>query len=305
MSAPSPLATRTLDRCLACGSEHFKPLPLRYEYRGSFPAVECGRCGMRFLVVQPAPEALHELYASEYFERDYRCGRSETAYADENAFAAENRGLLDDFASLGATGRLLEIGCAGGWLLKAAAARGWQVQGVELSADAAGRARALGLEVHQGDLASARFAAGSFDLIYMGDVLEHVPDCRAELAEAARVLAPGGWLYLRGPITTNSLARRLALRGYGVARREIVLREPPYHLWEFTPGSLRRLFAGAGFEVVRLRQAKIPPGRPHGQKSKVQRAAMSAVDALNLPMTRAFNVLGDRVVMVGKKRERP
>src|SRR5207247_19410 len=108
-------------------------------------------------------------------------------------------------------------------------------------------------------------------------------------------------LYLRGPVTTHSLARSLALRAYRLARREIVLREPPYHLWEFTPRTLTRLFRGAGLEVVRSRQSKIPPGRPHGEKSALQRAALFALDAVNLPLTRALNVLGDRVVMVGRK----
>jgi len=133
-------------------------------------------------------------------------------------------------------------------------------------------------------------------------VLEHVPDCRAVLAETARLLKTGGHLYLRGPITTNSLARRLALALYGALGRTIVLREPPYHLWEFTPGPLEHLFASAGLEVISARQSKIPPGRAHGEKSPLQRLAMGAVDAINLPLTRLLNAAGDRIVMVGRKR---
>ncbi len=301
-SAPPPLATRTLDRCLACGGADLASLPLRYEFRGSFPLAECRACGMRFLRVQPVGDSLAELYSPEYFQRDFRCGRSDAAYFDESAFRAENQGLLDEFARLGAPGRLLEVGCAGGWLLKHAEQRGWQAKGVELSAEAVARARSLGLEVFHGELAQAAFPAASFDLVYMGDVLEHVPDCRAVLSEVARVLAPGGWLYLRGPTTTHSLARRAALAGYGALGREIVLREPPYHLWEFTPRSLARLFESAGLAVVRMREGKIPPGRAHGEKSALQRAAMAAIDAVNLPLTRAFNVFGDRVVAIGRKR---
>ena len=136
----------------------------------------------------------------------------------------------------------------------------------------------------------------------MGDVLEHVPDCRGVLAEVARVLKPAGFAYLRGPVTTNSLARRLALRVYKFAGRPIVLREPPYHLWEFTPRSLARLFRAAGLVPVRLRQSKIPPGRPHGEKTALQRGAMAMLDLINVPITRVFNVLGDRVVLVAQRR---
>lgn len=319
MNGPAPLATRALERCAGCGGTRLRPLPLVYEFRGRFPLVECAACGLRFLAVQPAGDALAELYSAGYFESDFRCGRSAVAYGAAEAFRAENESLLDEFERLGpelhpppgpgpalgagapAPRRLLELGSAGGWLLQQARARGWQAQGVELSAAAAQRARALGLEVFQGDLLAAALPASSFDLVYMGDVLEHVPDCAAVLREAARLLVPGGHLYLRGPVTTHSLARRLALALYGAAGRTIVLREPPYHLWEFRPGPLARLFRAAGLEVRSARQSKIPPGRPHGEKSALQRSAIAALDALNWPLTRVFGVLGDRIVMVGRK----
>jgi len=299
--AATPLATRTLDRCLACGGTSLRALPLRYQHRGTFPLVECRRCGMRFLAVQPVAESLAELYGAEYFERDFRCGRSEATSFDPEAFRDEHRALLEAFEALTRGGRLLEVGCAGGGLLRQAADRGWDVRGVEVSAEAVRRARALGLEVFHGDLADAQFHGNDFDLVYMGDVLEHVPDCRTTLAEVARVLKPAGFLYLRGPITTHSLARRIGLSLYGRAH-PIVLEEPPYHLWEFTPGSLQRLVAAVGLSVVSIRQSKIPPGRPHGRKRPLERLAMNALDAVNLPLTRFFNVLGDRLILVAQKR---
>ena len=287
MKPAAPLLTRTLATCAGCGGARLRSLPLAYEFGGRFPLLECRDCGLRFLGVQPTGESLSGLYPAEYFERDFRCGRSEAANTAGEAFRAENESLLDAFARLvpqrpGATPRrLLELGSAGGWLLLQARERGWRVQGVELSAAAVARARALGLEVFQGDLPAAALPGSSFDLVYMGDVLEHVPDCRAVLGEAVRVLAPGGHLYLRGPVTTNSMARRLAMGLYGATGRTIVLREPPYHLWEFTPGPLARLFRTVGLEVVWARQSKIPPGRAHGEKSAAQRLAMGTVDAIN------------------------
>ncbi len=298
----APLAIVSLERCLACGGARLAPLAMRYEFRGTFPLVECRACGLRFLAVQPAREALGELYSAAYFERDFRCGRSDTDVYDEAMYREEDRGLLDAFERLRAPGRLLEVGCAAGWLLRHAAERGWKVEGVELSETAVAHARALGLEVHRGELDDAALPGGAFDLVYMGDVLEHVPDCRGVLASVARVLRPGGVLYLRGPITTHSLARRLALAAYGALGRTLVLNEPPYHLWEFTPRPLAALFRAVGLEVIECRQSKIPPGRAHGDKSALQRAAMAAVDAINLPITNAFNAFGDRVVMVGRKR---
>jgi SAM-dependent methyltransferase len=298
----TPLSTRTLDRCLACGGTRLAPLPLAYEHRGArFPLVECRACGMRFLATQPTAEAYASLYDATYFESEFRCGRCDTTSDDEAAFVAENRGLLDAFAALGASGRLLDVGCAAGWLLKHAGERGWEARGVELSPAAVATARSHGLDVIQGDLIGARLPAASFDLVFMGDVLEHVPDCRAVLDEVARVLRPGGLLYLRGPITTHSLGRSLALGAYRWLGRTIVLREPPYHLWEFTPGPLARLARASGLEVVRMRQSKIPPGRARGEKSALQRAALAAIDAVNVPLTALFNARGDRIVMVARR----
>jgi SAM-dependent methyltransferase len=295
--------TRSLDHCLACGGRDLARLPLRYDYRdATFPLAQCRACGMRFLSVQPAGESLVSMYAPEYFEQDFRCGRSESHSFDTDAFAAEHRGLVDAFERLRPPGRLLEVGSAAGGLLQHARERGWTVRGIELSQAAVERARGLGLDVTQGDLESARLPDAAFDLVYLGDVLEHVPDCRAVLAEVARVLAPDGFLVLRGPITTNSLARRLGLALYAAAGRTIVLREPPYHLWEFRPTALQRLARRCGLEIVSFRQGKIAPGRAHGAKTTAQRAVMAAIDAVNVPLTRALNVLGDRGVMVARRR---
>lgn len=298
----SPGAVVTLDRCLACGGRKLRSMAMAYLHGGQrYPLAACAACGMRFLAVQPAPEALAALYGADYFESEFRCGRATASSFDESAFRDETRGLLDAFAALGASGRLLDVGCASGWLLKHAIERGWQAEGVEIAPDAVAHARAQGLEVTQGDLLAARLPDARFDLVYMGDVLEHVPDCRATVLEVARILKPGGWFYLRGPITTHSLARSLALAVTGAFGGTLVLREPPYHLWEFTPGPLATLMAAAGLEVVSMRQSKIPPGHARGRKSVLERALMAAIDAVNLPLTALFNARGDRVVLVARR----
>jgi len=299
-----PADVERLERCLACGGRSLRPLALAYVHEDRrYPLVECAICGMRFLDPRPSPASLARFYDAAYFESDFRCGRSRAAASDDAAFEEENRGLLDAFAALGGPGkpRLLDVGCATGGLLAAAIARGWQAEGVELSADAAGQARARGLTVFQGDLIAAHLPDGRFDLVYMGDVLEHVPDCRAVVEEVARILRPGGRFYLRGPITTHSLARSLALAVARATGRTLTLNEVPYHLWEFTPGPLVRLVERAGLRVERLRQSKIPPGHAHGRKTAFERAGMALLDTLNLPLTTAFNARGDRVVLVARK----
>jgi len=260
---------------------------------------------MRFLRVQPTGAGLAELYSPEYFERDFRCGRSAASASDREAFRAENQALLASFeARIPARAtprRLLEVGSSTGWLLLEARERGWEPKGVELSAEAVARSRALGLDVFHGDLTAAALPDQSVDLIYMGDVLEHVPDCRAVIEEVARVLAPGGVLVLRGPITTHSLARSFALSVYRGVGGTITLREPPYHLWEFTPATLRTLLESAGLEWVSARQSKIPPGRAHGAKSVPQQLILFGFDCVNWPLTTLLNARGDRIQLIARR----
>ncbi|NWG32758.1 MAG: class I SAM-dependent methyltransferase, partial [Rhodocyclaceae bacterium] len=103
----------------------------------------------------------------------------------------------------GRTGRrLLEVGCAGGHLLALARARGWEVQGVELSAEAAAAAhQEFGLEVFAGTIDSfvTGMAAEPFDMAVAVDVLEHVPSPLTFLRCLRRQVRPGGWLAVETP----------------------------------------------------------------------------------------------------------
>ena len=101
---------------------------------------------------------------------------------------------LKELGDLG--GRLvLDAGCGGGLVARELAAAGAEVVGVDRSRGSLGVARrAVGARFRpaQGRLERLPFAGGSFDAVVAADVLEHLPDLPAAVAELARVLAPGG-----------------------------------------------------------------------------------------------------------------
>ena len=107
---------------------------------------------------------------------------------------------------------VLDLGCAGGFMAEALAARGAKVTGIDPASEAIEAARAhardgglqIAYDVGVGE--ALPYAAGSFDAIVCVDVLEHVSDLTQVLAEAARVLRPGG-LFLFDTINRNPLAR--------------------------------------------------------------------------------------------------
>lgn len=108
--------------------------------------------------------------------------------------------------------RVLDLGCAGGFMAEAIAARGAEVTGIDPAADAIEAARAhaessghdIRYDVGVGE--ELPYEDAGFDIVVCVDVLEHVQDLGKVLAEVARVLKPGG-LFLYDTINRNSLAR--------------------------------------------------------------------------------------------------
>jgi SAM-dependent methyltransferase len=309
------MATVPLARCPSCGRHEgplagYRPLPWAYRHRGAIlPGGECPACGLRGLVVQPAAHEFEALYAHSYFAGgDVRCGHVGDYFAERPALLRDAEalvaGVIEPARPPGAgerAGRLLELGCASGALLEAARARGWSVQGVEYSGAAAAEAARHGVPVFVGGIEEAALPAGSFDVAFAGDVLEHVPHPARVLGELARVLAPGGALVVRGPMATHSFARALGLAATRALGRTRWLDEPPYHLWEFTPGPLRALVARAGLVVESFAQSKTPPSRTK-PRGALEQAALGAIDAVNVAWTRATNTRGDRCTLVARKR---
>ena len=95
-------------------------------------------------------------------------------------------------------GRLLDVGAGVGIFMKAAAARGWEVEGVEPSRTAAERARLLtGARVHGGLLEEMDLPRGSYDAVTVFDTLRHLPEPMRFLDRAVRLLRTGGFLLVR------------------------------------------------------------------------------------------------------------
>ena len=91
---------------------------------------------------------------------------------------------------------LLDLACGGGLLAPHVASLGHRHVGVDLSATALPLARDHGVLPVRGDVLRLPFADEVADVVVAGEVLEHVPDLARAVAEACRVLRPGGTLVI-------------------------------------------------------------------------------------------------------------
>jgi SAM-dependent methyltransferase len=112
--------------------------------------------------------------------------------------------------------RVLDVGCAGGYLARPLTQAGCTVVGVEPDAAAAETARVYCASVTQGDFEDPATRAGlpgPFDVVIFGDVLEHLRDPWSALAAASELLAPDGRVIASIPNIAHWSARLTILRG--------------------------------------------------------------------------------------------
>lgn len=149
-------------------------------------------------------------------------------------------------------GRLLEVGSAHGWFLRASLDRGFDAYGLEPDAGVHARIEPAlrertALGYFPGDLRDDR----RFDAIVFNDVFEHVPDVEAVLRACYERLSPGGMLVLNLPYSNGFFYRAAETAArvgvVGPYERMWQRQFPSPHLSYFTPSNLERLCAKHGF----------------------------------------------------------
>jgi SAM-dependent methyltransferase len=223
--------------CPACGSTEAE----RVGESDGFEIAGCRSC--RTLFTARLPESGESLdYDHYYHEGNLEVPAFVRKRLDETVaqFDGERR-----------TGRWLDVGCGAGTLMEAVRDRGWDVVGTEVSASAAEAVRAKGFDVRAGELRQLGLETASFDVVSMVEVVEHVPDPRALLAEARPLLRPGGALYATTP-HGRGISARLLRTGWSVVA-------PPEHLQLFSLRGLRSALESAGFVVDSAKTQAVNP----------------------------------------------
>ena len=218
---------------------------------GDFSVIECESCQFKHVVPLPSPQALKDVYSNAYYTED------KPHYIDQyledkdwwNAIYKDRYESLEKYLG-GRVGSLLDVGSGPGLFLALGRTRGWQVKGIEPSKKAFNYSRTvLNLDVDNVFLdASNSMTLGTFDVIHMGEVLEHLPEPTAMLQIAKKLIKQNGLLSLVVPNDFNPfqliLRDQFGFKPWWVA--------PPHHLNYFSHDSLKKLVERQGFEVMHM-----------------------------------------------------
>ena len=214
-----------------------------------------------------AVEASREPEAFRDFERE---GWQRAAAVYERSWArvtAQTAAPLLDAAGVGSGSAMLDVCSGPGTIAGAAAARGAEARGIDLSENFVGMARRRHPDARfeTGDAEALPFADGAFDAAVSGYGIIHLPRPAAALAEMARVLRPGGRLAVSvwaPPEPGTGLGVALAaIQAH--ADTSVALPHGPDFFQFSAPGALAAALAEAGLvevTVSRLEQVWRPDG---------------------------------------------
>jgi SAM-dependent methyltransferase len=209
-------------------------------YDGLFTYGICAACGTLYENPRPGETALQRYYPPLYGGLPKNLDESTAARIESGV----NPRRADAIARHMPGGTLFDVGCGAGLFMECMRRRGWEVAGIDTSADHIRFARGtLGLTAATlGSWPPNRVDPGRYDVVTMFHVLEHMADPCCALGAAFRSLKEGGLLIVETPNTESWPARLFG--------RNWVTLDAPRHLVLFSLSTLSRALERCGFSRV-------------------------------------------------------
>lgn len=210
--------------------------------------IACSACGFKHVDPLPSQEELDTLYQNEYYSSE-KPQYLKDSEEDQSWWEMTYRHYFHLFGKHlhKESPRLLEIGSGPGYFLKVGKELGWDVLGIEPSKQAIAFSDQFDVPVVHGFFndASAK-ELGTFDLIFMDTLLEHVPDPASTLALCHSILNPGGLICIISPNDYNPLQQ--ILREHANYKPWWVV--PRHHLNYFDFESIQTLLQKQSFNLL-------------------------------------------------------
>ena len=213
-----------------------------------FDVIECETCNFKHIIPIPSSQDLNKMYRDEYYSVEKPCylerHRQDLDWWNMvycQRYDAFEHNLPLDHRSV------LDIGSGPGYFLLHGKNRGWKTLGIEPSDQATAHGQERGLKIINGFYSEEMAASlGTFDVIHMSNVLEHIPDPKHLIQLVRKNLAVPGLICISVPNDYNPFQQALRevcdFQPWWVA--------PPHHINYFDFTSLGRLLSACGFTVI-------------------------------------------------------
>lgn len=193
----------------------------------------CKECYLYFVNPQPTSEWLEEYYNTDYLARTTQDGIVDFKTHFKNFGRGDAEKILLNIKRVRTVGRVLDIGCGTGGLVKVLHEDGFNVTGIDISKDAIIKAQELG-PLNLINISIENFnTTERFDLIILYGVIEHLREPQKIIEKISNFLNKDGNLLIYTPLV-NGLQ-------FSYLREYAGLIMPPYHLFNFSYESILSL----------------------------------------------------------------
>lgn len=216
---------------------------------------ECERCKMVFKHPMFTDDEIKSMFDGEgYYESGDTTIAARRGYAqygdeqtDRQAQSEQYLAMLEEVNksegaqdNWGERPKLFDVGAGYGALVKAAQAKGWKAEGNEVSKHAIKQAKERGVELMRGDLSELDLSEGSYDVVTLFNILQHVRDPKAMIQQAKRILKDDGFLMVKVPVVDSQL---------GFSQGVDFFKED--QMYHFSVQAISQMLIEQGFEIVK------------------------------------------------------
>ena len=289
--------------CVVCGGQKSQIIAVGKDYlyattEEEFSWVKCNNCGHLYLNPRPSKADLGTIYPSNLM--NYVCDRKGFAWYLKRKLDSRQ---LRKLAGAKNITSVLDVGCADGELLRVIR-KMWgttlNLEGTELSSSATLQAIGVADKIHYGEVSEIQHGLGSYDLIFMQQVVEHLIDPETDLMILLKHLNHTGLLIVETPLQ-NSWDYRFFLKfapgkweGFHIPRH--------FNIW--SQNGFEKMVSKAGGEIVKVNR-KIKPVHwtvsiQNQLNSKGHPAIARFFSTSNIPLLCLFAVLDVFQLVAGR-----
>ena len=211
-----------------------------YLVKNGYTIFECKQCGHRFLEIEDYENHVESIYSDKYFSEG---GQGYPNYLEQKDILIKyGKNYAKILSRYRTPGKVLDVGCAAGFILKGYEESGWEAYGIEPNTTMVEYGREnLNLNIDKGDLETFK-TEERFDLISLIQVIGHLHDLDKSLKLVRQLLNDDGYVIVES-WDMNSLSAKVM----GKHWHEY---SPPSVVNWFSDTTIQHLFTNNGFKLI-------------------------------------------------------